>query len=251
MKERIKITVLILGMATTFSLNIQAQQVTYSHDASKMNQITVMEIGSGTLTPEYYYWLLHNSYRKTAAQKNKLGYRTAAGIAAYKQVDMSKQMDSAMVKRGEIELLNMADRKGGTLDVAWMAEGSKITDKLERFHRNIERIMVAGGTRDSKGRWTYLYNMFKSAIKSTQDAYMPNAKRKKQYLQIYADICRQNETLVKYIAQLTRAKGTTELLAATYQKPSRMATIAITSLNRWREAGWSTAGKTSNETSNE
>jgi hypothetical protein len=36
-------------------------------------------------------------------------------------------------------------------------------------------------------------------------------------------------------------------LAATYQKPSRMATIAITSLNRWREAGWSTAGKTSNE----
>ena len=118
MKERIKITVLILGMATTFSLNIQAQQVTYSHDASKMNQITVMEIGSGTLTPEYYYWLLHNSYRKTAAQKNKLGYRTAAGIAAYKQVDMSKQMDSAMVKRGEIELLNIADRKGGALDVA-------------------------------------------------------------------------------------------------------------------------------------
>ena len=29
MKGRIKITVLILGMATTFSLNIQAQQVTY------------------------------------------------------------------------------------------------------------------------------------------------------------------------------------------------------------------------------
>lgn len=247
MNRGTKITMITLGLATTFMLNCQAQQVTYTHDASKMNQITVMEIGAGTLTPELYYWMFHNNYKKSAAQKNKLGYRTAAGISAYKQVDMSKQMDSAMVKRGEIELLNIADRKGGALDVAWMAEGSKITDKLETFHRNIERIMVTGGSRDCKERWTYIYNMCKSAVKATQDAYMPNAKRKKQYLQIYADICRQNETLVKYIAQLSRAKTTSQLLAATYQRPNRTAAIVATSLNRWREAGWATAGKTQNE----
>ena len=40
-----------------------AQSVTYNHDDAKMNQITVAEIGSGSLTPEFYYWLLHNSYR--------------------------------------------------------------------------------------------------------------------------------------------------------------------------------------------
>lgn len=71
MKERIKITVLILGMATTFSLNIQAQQVTYSHDASKMNQITVMEIGSGTLTPNtitgyYTIAIVRQPHRRTS-----------------------------------------------------------------------------------------------------------------------------------------------------------------------------------------
>ena len=42
----------------------QAQSVTYNHDSSKQNQITVMETGGGSLTPEFYYWLLHNNYKK-------------------------------------------------------------------------------------------------------------------------------------------------------------------------------------------
>ena len=72
-----------------------------------------MEIGSGTLTPDYYYWLLHNSYKKTASEKNKLGYRTLSGLNAYNQVEMAESLDSAMVKRAKIEALNIADRQGG------------------------------------------------------------------------------------------------------------------------------------------
>ena len=34
------------------ALTSSAQNVTYSHDAAKMNQMTVAEIGSGTLTPD-------------------------------------------------------------------------------------------------------------------------------------------------------------------------------------------------------
>lgn len=64
------------------ALTSSAQNVTYSHDAAKMNQMTVAEIGSGTLTPDLYYTLLHNKYRKSAAVKNKLSFRTAAGLAA-------------------------------------------------------------------------------------------------------------------------------------------------------------------------
>ena len=52
--------------------NSSAQSyVTYNHDATKMNQITVQEIGAGGLTPAFYYDALHNSYQKSAAKKNK------------------------------------------------------------------------------------------------------------------------------------------------------------------------------------
>lgn len=225
------------------TIPVCAQTVSYSHDASKMNQVTVMEIGSGALTPEFYYTVFHNNYKKSASSKNKLSYRTLTGISGYKQVDMAKQIDSVMVKRAEIEALNMADRKGGALDVAWLAEGDKVTDMLNRFNRNVERIMPSGGTRECKERWANIYNMYKNAVKATQDAYMPNAERKKQYLSVYADICRNNETLVKYIAKLSHCKNTSQLLAATYTKPNHKASIVASAMNRWREAGWKTSNK--------
>ena len=222
-------------------LNANAQSVSYSHDDAKMNQVTVMEIGTGTLTPDFYYWALHNSYKKTATAKNKLGFRTTAGLNSYQQVDMAKSLDSAMVKRAEIEALNMADRKGGALDIAWKVEGDKLTEKLNDYKRNIGRILGAGGTPDNQTRWNDYYNIYKCAIKAMQDAYMPNSQRKKEYLRIYADICRQNETLVKYIVRLSNADKTTNLLSASYEKSNKTAAIAASAMNRWREAGWSTS----------
>ena len=111
---------LMLGVA--ISGNAQSG-VTYNHDSSKKNQITMMEIGSGSLSPELYYQLLHSSYKKSAASKNKLGFRTTAGIGAYNQVEYAEAIDSALTKRAEIEALNMADRQ---VDLAWKVEGSKI-----------------------------------------------------------------------------------------------------------------------------
>ena len=163
---------------------VSAQGVSYDHDASKMNQITVQEVGTGFLTPEIYYWMFHNSYRKSAAKKNKLTYRSTAGMACYQQVDDAEKLDSALVKRAEIEALNVADRTGGALDLAWGVEGDKITDKLTAFEANINRIVGAGGSLADKSRWEEYCNMYKTAIKVTQDAYMPNAQRKRQYLAI-------------------------------------------------------------------
>ena len=70
--------------ALLFSIPMWGQQVTYNHDASKLGQIMVMELGAGSLTPEIYYRLTHNSYRKGAkaptSVKNTL--RTATQIAS-------------------------------------------------------------------------------------------------------------------------------------------------------------------------
>ena len=205
-----------------------------------------MEIGAGGLTPSWYYDLFHNSYQQSAASKNKLSYRTLAGVAAYQQIGDAEDVDSALTKRAKVEALNVADRSGGALDLAWVAEGSKVTNKLQDYQNNINRIVGAGGNFSDKERWESYYNMFQCAIRATQEAYMPNAQRKKQYLQIYADICKQNETLVNYLVQLNNQKRTSELLSATAVRTDRRGEFATAAHNRWRDAGLSTARNTNN-----
>ena len=150
-------TLILLAIAAMAAPAAHAQYATYNHDLPKQNQITVMETGAGALTPELYYWTLHNSYKKSAATKNKLSFRTLAGVNLYNQVDEAESIDSALVKRAEIEALNMADRQ---LDLAWQVEGDKVNGQMERFKRNIDRILTAGGSPDDRERWTEYYHMY-------------------------------------------------------------------------------------------
>lgn len=138
-----------MTIAMTATVCSFVQSVTYNHDSSKKNQITVMETGGGSLTPELYYWTFHNSYRKSAASKNKLGFRTTAGINLYNQVPDAERIDSALTKRAEIEALNVADRQ---IDLAWKAEGSKINRQLNKMQAHINRIVPTGGSIDDRKR---------------------------------------------------------------------------------------------------
>lgn len=233
---RTRIFILSLMVAGLGAWSQAVAQVTYNHDAAKMNQITVQEIGVGGLTPTFYYDALHRSYQRTAADKNKLSFRTLAGIAAYQQIEDAEQIDSALTKRAEIEALNVADRTGGALDVAWMAEGSKITAKMDDFQKNIDRIIGVGGTVTDKQRWTEYCNIFKTAIKATQDAYMPNAQRKREYLRIYEDISKKNDTLIAFLVSLDSKKKTSDMLAASLDIPDRKAEIAKNAHSRWKDS---------------
>lgn len=224
--------VMTLTIAAIVSTAAFAQSVTYNHDSSKQNQITVMETGGGSLTPEFYYWLLHNSYKKSAAEKNKLGFRTLAGINLYSQVDDAEKIDSALTKRAEVEALNVADRQ---IDLAWLAESGKVNGQLEKLKANIEYIIPTGGTINDKRRWEELYNMYQCAVKATRDAYMPNARRKQEYLRIHADLTAQNETLLKYLVQLNVQSQTASLLAATSDRVVHKGNIISDAKSRWQE----------------
>ena len=241
-RKKIKAVAVLTMMGIAVTGKAQSY-VTYNHDSSKKNQITVMETGSGSLSPDLYYQLLHNSYKKSAASKNKLGFRTTAGIGAYNQVEYAEAIDSALTKRAEIEALNMADRQ---IDLAWKVEGSKINSKMNAFKSNIDRILPVGGSIGDKQRWTEYYHDYETAIKATKDAYMPNAKRKKMYLQIYADVAKQNETLVKQLVQMSNASKTKELLTANgnCQTVNKRSIISSAS-SKWREAGMTVRNDTS------
>ena len=230
--------VLVAMASVTLEVNAQSY-VTYNHDDAKMNQIMVQETGAGGLTPAFYYDVFHSSYQKSAAAKNKLGFRSLAGVAAWQQIEDADSVKASLEKRAEIEALNVADRQ---IDVAWLAEGTKLTNKLDDFQSNINRIIGAGGTFNDKERWNNYYNIFQCAIKATQDAYMPNAQRKKEYLAIYADICKENETLIKYLVQLNSKAKTAELLSATSTRQNHNGAIATAAHNRWRDASWRVSG---------
>ena len=240
MNKVTKIFSMVLVAMASVTLEVNAQSyVTYNHDDAKMNQIMVQETGAGGLTPAFYYDVFHSSYQKSAAAKNKLGFRSLAGVAAWQQIEDADSVKASLEKRAEIEALNVADRQ---IDVAWLAEGTKLTNKLDDFQSNINRIIGAGGTFNDKERWNNYYNIFQCAIKATQDAYMPNAQRKKEYLAIYADICKENETLIKYLVQLNSKAKTAELLSATSTRQNHNGAIATAAHNRWRDASWRVSG---------
>ncbi len=226
----------VVVSATTMT---RAQSVTYNHDSPKQNQITVMETGTGALSPDLYYTLLHNKYKKSAAGKNKLSFRTLAGVNLYNQTDEAEAIDSALVKRAEIEALNVADRQ---IDLAWLAEGDKINAQMERLQRNIDRILLAGGTTDDRERWTEYYHVYQCAIDATKDAYMPNAQRKKEYLRIYEDVVRQNEILVGYLARRQNATVTDGLLNATADRRLNKDGIVRDAMDRWNESRFAVRG---------
>lgn len=207
---------------------VSAQGVSYDHDASKMNQITVQEVGTGSLTPEIYYWMFHNSYRKSAAKKNKLTYRSTAGMACYQQVDDAEKLDSALVKRAEIEALNVADRQ---IDLAWAAEGDKISDKLADFEQNISRIASA----NDRSYWEERRDIIKCAIRSVKSAYLSNAQRKQQYLRIYDELCEINNTLIKYLATQANYAQVRTLLQGEEYDTADNATIASGAIGKWRQ----------------
>lgn len=226
----------VVVSATTMT---RAQSVTYNHDSPKQNQITVMETGTGALSPDLYYTLLHNKYKKSAAGKNKLSFRTLAGVNLYNQTDEAEAIDSALLKRAEIEALNVADRQ---IDLAWLAEGDKINAQMERLQRNIDRILLAGGTTDDRERWTEYYHVYQCAIDATKDAYMPNAQRKKEYLRIYEDVVRQNEILVGYLARRQNATVTDGLLNATADRRLNKDGIVRDAMDRWNESRFAVRG---------
>ena len=234
-----KRTMTLLAAAVLTAHAAHAQYVTYNHDSPKQNQITVMETGTGAFTPEIYYTLLHNKYKKTAAAKNKLSFRSLAGVNLYNQTDEAEAIDSALVKRAAVEALNVADRQ---VDLAWLAEGDKVNGQMERFRRNIDRILLCGGTPDERERWEEYYQVYQCAINATKDAYMPNAQRKKEYLRISEDVARQNGTLVLYLARKQNATVTEGLLNAEEAQPIDKGSILRDAVERWNESRFAVRG---------
>ena len=232
-------------LALLCSIESQAQSMTYNHDASKQGQIQVMELGSGSLTPELYYTLTHNSYKNgaKAATSVKNTLRIATNTASLPQVEYADSIQADLEGRAKVEAANIADRE---IDLAWVAEGSKIESKLLNFKNNINALNGKAQSEEITN-WTELGQMYDFAIKTIRKAYMPNSERQKQYIAIYDEIVKSNDNLLLRVRYLTTKNQADHLLQAMSRFQHRVGENATAGYNRWRDASHdSSARRTSN-----
>lgn len=226
-----------LILTITMALTANAQSVTYTHDATKMNQFLMQETGTGHFvgTSEWYYDVAHRSYKNSLLVTNKSLYRTMGYEASYQQVDYADSIKSRLEDRAKEEAINIADRQ---LDVAWITEHSKIEKALSNYRNNLSLLSANGASSDEKEDWQQYANMYDFAISRTKNAYMANSERQKEYLTIYDDIVTRNNKLVKRLRYLKALRGSNEMMSATPNpRPSRVLQCANESYNKWREAG--------------
>lgn len=238
MRKSKTIYLLLAMMLSAISAN--AQSMTYNYDSSKDNQIKVMELGAGALSPEIYYTITHNSYKKGAKSptsvKNTL--RIAANTASLPQVAYADSIKKDLESRAKIEAMNIADRE---IDVAWMTEGSKIEKKLMALKNNISYLNGRTKTEEINA-WRELTNMYDFAIKVTKKAYMPNSERQKQYLAIYDEIVKSNDNLLLRVRYLSTKNQADRLVATLARFQHRVSENATAGYNRWRDAAGHTSG---------
>ena len=229
--------VFILLMLASAIVGARAQSMTYNHDASVMNQFTIGEVGLGSFTPDIYYDMLHKNYRNGAMMTNKQLFRTQMHMELNKEEGHAEALDSALNERKRVEMKNIADRTPGVTDVAWQVEKGKIENKLDIFKKNIERLTKEGAPAKVYIFWMERYNCINCGLQAVRDAYMPQGKRKEQYIAIYKDILEKNNELCEYIAYLRYQKMIKRDSTKARPLPkTKVGLIARTSHGRWKMA---------------
>jgi len=227
----------MMAVVLMTAVMVQAQYVTYNHDASVMNQFTIGEIGAGSFTPDLYYDAFHKSYRNGAMMTNKQFYRSQLKLALTPEESHAENLDSALNERKRVEALNIADRTPGVTDVAWQVEKSKIESKLSIYKKNIESLTKEGAPAREYIVWMERYNAINCGLQAVRDAYMPQGKRKEQYIAIYKDILLQNTEVCEYIAYLRSAKEVKRINDNSRPLPrTQFGLIARTAHGRWKVA---------------
>lgn len=216
-----------------------AQTVTYNHDESVMNQMTIQETGLGSFTPDTYYDVFHKDYRNYAARDNKLTFRTLVVAAENRQEPYAEEIDSALTKRAKVEALNLADRQ---VDAVWLVEKEKVMGALNTFKSNIEEITLSGGTYTSYENWVEIYNMLVCGLNYIRNSYLPNSERQEQYLEIYNDVKSRNKKLARLLAFWKERKSIARSGRELKRKDDLIKNSGFNALTRWKLAATNARG---------
>lgn len=216
-----------------WSSQVYGQEMTFNHDESKMQQVLVMEMGRGSLTPQAYYELFQNNYQDEVSELNnaKNFLRMEAHAGSLSQIALADSIKSRMESRAEIEASNIADRE---VDVVWLTMGDKLENKLDAFIENITA-MSSRVSPVELSSWTQLAQTYTFAIKTTHAAYLPNSERQRQYLAIYDEIVSSNEQLLSRLRYLATRDKARAIVSAMSRTDHQVAAPVEEGFDRWRE----------------
>lgn len=194
----------ILVILSLFTVVISRAQfhVEYTNYFEKpiLGQFTYMETGVPGLNPDWWYKAFHFSYRKLRETPYaKLTNRNAVTALTLKEIDKADTMKKDLVKRAEIEALNMTSRSSSFIfsDPSTVQTRKDLQSRLDIFRRNINNIQVCGGTEADYRSWQNLYNCFGTAMKVLDEGYMPSGDRLKEYKALLSDLISRNHQLVR------------------------------------------------------
>lgn len=216
------------------SFGCKAQSITYNHDESFMQQFLFTETGAGSLTPDFYYDLFHKSYRNNYMGQGKLTFRTTMAATMLQETPDAEKLDSALVKRAKVEAMNVADRTPGPGDVAWLSEGPKIENKLNKLMESINNITAEGGRSETKNLFQEEYEKLCQAVESVKEAYMPLNERKLQYIEIYRDIVKTIDLCDNAVLYIKCNKLCDRMKDAQKIRRANLANIAVQAHGRWK-----------------
>lgn len=237
--------VYIICLLLTSAIAVAAQDVTYNHDQSVMNQFLKVETSTGSLEPNWYYESFHSNYKGWAGNVTygKMHNRHLVYAEDVKEEGYADVIKDSLTKRMEIELLNIENRSPSGVEATadWALEKGKIQRQQQILSKSIQEILYYGGSSDDKAYWDNAYAMVQQSIDVTRDSYMPASKRKEQYILIYKDLCVYNTILnkLKYKWWSMRELKNRRDATTTF---TRSRSVAEEAFGRWKTAWYGRGG---------
>ena len=231
---------LVASVLMVISLSLSAQ--TYYIDESVAQQYSIATIGMGSFTPDLWYDGVHKNYRNTAMITNKCLLRLGMKNQLIKEITHAEHLDSALTDRKRVEIGDagkgivgyIEDRTPGVGDFAWFVEKDKIEHPQSLLYNNIGQIVLLGGTIAAREAWEERYNAIDCGLRAVRDGYMPQGKRKEQYLAIYRDLVDKNNELSQYLNYLRGVRDIRKLDDASSPKYANLVSVARSAHGRWK-----------------
>ena len=139
------------------------------------------------LTETEYYRIFHKNYINSRAPylQSKSVQNVLFQAWATKEKQYADSIDSAYTARNKIELKRMVDR---SIDGVYLIDQNKLESAMDKWNKDINKIVSYGGTSSDRKVWLSRYNCIKQAISVVHDGHEPSGSKHAYYLDVISEI---------------------------------------------------------------
>lgn len=229
-------------------LVVHAQPENNTRDNVRINQFWVAENGSGNLSAngaQPFYQALHKSYYQNLANypNSKAFYRTSEIAATKDATRHTKEIDSAMVKRGKIDLANWTEGQSVS-NLAWRMEKGKFERKYDNINKLLQYFTSWGGTIARRDYYQLCFDRIKEGVDVANGGFQTNGARHNQLEGLYQELVQLETDISDYCLACSNfrdAMKDSTVLRRRVKIPYRKshASIIRARLNKWQEKMYS------------